>query len=276
MLSLHDESLLRKNACVPEHIYPYVVSISKAEPHYREPFLYYEREDSFVLVGYPLEGEFDEKRFKELIYELKKKKKAAKILAISPRMLEDETPISSDMYYILDVKELRIRVKNRNMLKRAKKEVTVEREKKLTLEHLNLVEEFILWKNLRDEMAMIFRNLSAYVDMCSHAVVLSARNLNGKIVAFDIIDTFSSTYAFYMFNIRSKEDYVPGTSDVLFEEMINIAEKEQKRFINLGLGINEGVRFFKEKWGGRPFLSYYLYEWTPKNNLIDLILRRFL
>jgi len=26
--------------------------------------------------------------------------------------------------------------------------------------------------------------------------------------------------------------------------------------VNLGLGINEGIRRFKEKWEGKPFLSY--------------------
>jgi hypothetical protein len=59
-----------------------------------------------------------------------------------------------------------------------------------------------------------------------------------------------------MFNLRSTKDNVPGASDLLFHEMVNISQSEGKRAINLGLGIHPGIRRFKEKWGGVPFLSY--------------------
>jgi len=38
--------------------------------------------------------------------------------------------------------------------------------------------------------------------------------------------------------------------------MVNLAQSEGKKTINLGLGINKGIRQFKEKWGGVPFLPY--------------------
>jgi len=38
--------------------------------------------------------------------------------------------------------------------------------------------------------------------------------------------------------------------------MVNLAQAEGKNNINLGLGINSGIRRFKEKWGGVPFLPY--------------------
>ena len=37
--------------------------------------------------------------------------------------------------------------------------------------------------------------------------------------------------------------------------MVNIAQSSGKSAINLGLGINPGIRRFKAKWGGVPFLS---------------------
>lgn len=42
--------------------------------------------------------------------------------------------------------------------------------------------------------------------------------------------------------------------------MINLAREYGKGYINLGLGVNEGIRRFKEKWGGIPFLRYEFYE----------------
>jgi hypothetical protein len=49
---------------------------------------------------------------------------------------------------------------------------------------------------------------------------------------------------------------VPGASDLLFNEMVKLAQSEGKQAINLGLGIHPGIRRFKEKWGGQPFLAH--------------------
>jgi hypothetical protein len=37
--------------------------------------------------------------------------------------------------------------------------------------------------------------------------------------------------------------------------MVDISHSKGKKAINLGLGINSGIRRFKEKWGGVPFLT---------------------
>ena len=55
---------------------------------------------------------------------------------------------------------------------------------------------------------------------------------------------------------RSGKINVPGASDLLFYEMVNLAHTAGKKAVNLGLGINAGIRRFKEKWGGAPFLDY--------------------
>ena len=75
------------------------------------------------------------------------------------------------------------------------------------------------------------------------------------LVAFTIVDLGSANYAFYLFNFRSIKINIPGASDLLFREMVKVAQASGKRAINLGLGINLGIRHFKEKWGGFPFLS---------------------
>ena len=49
---------------------------------------------------------------------------------------------------------------------------------------------------------------------------------------------------------------VPGASDLLLRELVKVAHAARKKAVNLGLGINDGIRRFKEKWGGVPFLPY--------------------
>jgi hypothetical protein len=76
-----------------------------------------------------------------------------------------------------------------------------------------------------------------------------------------------------MFNFTSDALYVPGTSDFLLSEVIQQAKEENKKYINLGLGINRGVTFFKKKWGGVTFLPYAscLYHLSRKENLEALL-----
>lgn len=56
--------------------------------------------------------------------------------------------------------------------------------------------------------------------------------------------------------IERGEEYVPGVSDLPFHELVKVSDKAGKRYVNMGLGINEGVRRFKLKWGAEKFLPY--------------------
>jgi hypothetical protein len=42
--------------------------------------------------------------------------------------------------------------------------------------------------------------------------------------------------------------------------MIKLTQEQGKDIINLGLGVNAGIRRFKEKWGGIPYLNYEFCE----------------
>ncbi len=91
-------------------------------------------------------------------------------------------------------------------------------------------------------------------------LILEARDAAGRLVAFDVV-TFGGEYAFYLFNFRARDCYVPGASDLLLARLIGLAQEAGKRYLNLGLGINPGVRGFKEKWGAVPFLPHVACTW---------------
>jgi hypothetical protein len=78
-----------------------------------------------------------------------------------------------------------------------------------------------------------------------------------------------------MFNFTSRDRYIPGASDLLLYEMLRSSEEEKKKFINLGLGINPGVTFFKKKWGGAPFYPYFSYRYVPsKKEVLETLLQK--
>jgi hypothetical protein len=140
------------------------------------------------------------------------------------------------------------------MLTRARREVAVSIGE-FGREHKILVKAFIRSHRLDDASRFIFQRLHEYVK-CEKSLVFEARTPRGKLVAFDIADFTARNYAFYMFSFRSEKHAVPGASDLLLAHIIERAGSEGKRYLNLGLGIDEGIAFFKKKWGGEPFLEY--------------------
>ena len=72
----------------------------------------------------------------------------------------------------------------------------------------------------------------------------------GRLVAFDVADIDAGKYAFYMFIVSSDEVDIPGASDLLLNKPAKRVRAAGMCYMNLGLGINEGIEFFKRKWGG--------------------------
>jgi hypothetical protein len=55
--------------------------------------------------------------------------------------------------------------------------------------------------------------------------------------------------------------------------LIQLSAEFKKRYIHLGLGVNEGIRRFKTKWGAKPTRRYEMCELRLKKpSLIKTIL----
>jgi hypothetical protein len=142
------------------------------------------------------------------------------------------------------------------MIRRASGAVKIFRERTITPEHLGLIRAFCESRPLDQGTRTIFRQIPFYLKASATALVFSARDREDRLLAFDIADFWANHYAFYMFNFRSPLFPHPGASDLLLQEIIAEAKLQGKGRINLGLGINAGVAFFKTKWGARPFLPH--------------------
>ncbi|MFH1774174.1 MAG: hypothetical protein ABH874_04350 [Methanobacteriota archaeon] len=233
----------------------YVVPISKLEPFLISNYLCYFGKNQLVFIGYPLGIDFDERILEKTLKEAVEKFKPENVAVIAPELPSvEEVIVESDEYFLLDLRSLKISKKLRNALARASKDLVVERGK-IAEEHHKLIQELLKMRSTDERTKYIFENIPAYTSSSPTAIVLDARDKNRSLAAFSVID-FSRDYAFYMFSFISRENYVPGASDLLFNEFVKMAQEKGKKYINMGLGINEGVRKFKEKWGGRPFLDY--------------------
>jgi hypothetical protein len=140
------------------------------------------------------------------------------------------------------------------MVRRAGRELQVSRGR-FGKEHKKIIKAFLAGHRFNRRQKYLFKHIPQYLTASDSAVLWEARRQN-KLAAFNIVDVAAADYAFYLFSFRSANIKVPGASDLLFHAMVNQAQNDGKQAVNLGLGVNAGIRRFKEKWGGVPFLKY--------------------
>jgi hypothetical protein len=109
-------------------------------------------------------------------------------------------------------------------------------------------------------VAALYRAMPGALARASSAVVLDARAASGALAAFYVVEEAAPAFVTYVLGAYSRRTYVPHASDLLCADMIERAQARGKPAISLGLGVNPGIRRFKEKWGGLPYLAYAFCE----------------
>lgn len=255
MLSSAESSRIYRHAYLPEHLPEYVQTISGAQPHLHRNYVCLTRQSHLIFIGYPLSGSSDDA---PRAYASACERFAPSTVAlIAPDIWLPPAAVKMqprDTYYRLNLPLKTIDSKTANMVRRAGRELTV-RHGKFLREHKKLVKAFLKDHRLTAEQIDVYNRIGKYLTRSSTAYLIEAKKRD-LLVAFTVVDTGSADYAFYLFNFRSKKENIPGASDLLFKAMVDLAQSEGKKAINLGLGIHEGIRRFKKKWGGIPFLPY--------------------
>ena len=255
MLSSQDRERIYQQAYLPEHLWVYVEAISGGRAHLHDSYLCYVCGDHLIFVGYPLKSPTVEPA--EAFRSAWERFQPATAAVIAPEVTLTALHVVTqppDDYYRLQLPSAPPPPKVANMVRRADRELQVVYGR-FQWEHRRLVNEFIKTHSLSPEQTFIYKRIGEYLKCSRTARVLEARR-GSRLAAFSIVDFDSADYAFYMFNFRSAKIAVPGASDLLFHRMLVSAQAEAKQAVNLGLGLHPGVRRFKEKWGGRPFLHH--------------------
>ncbi len=255
MLNRQELSFVYEHAYLPEHLPAYVEAVTGAEPFLHLGRLCFCRGDHLIFIGYPLgQAEVDTPAAYRSACERFQPTTAA--IIASEIWLPDQPGQgrAEDAYYRLALPLGPPAPAVAYMVRRAAREVRVGRGV-FGREHRRLVDAFIASHELSREQKLIFSRIPRYLKRSAGARLLEARK-GRALVAFSVMDTGAADYAFYLFNFRSMKTSVPGAGDLLFHRMVELAQAERKRAVNLGLGVNPGVRHFKEKWGGVPYWPY--------------------
>jgi hypothetical protein len=251
-------------AYLPEHIPSLMAIISCGQPFLAGEYLGYTRDNWLILVGYPLQGSYSQESCEQAIHHSIETCQPEYLWFIGPEipaMLSESCRArSSDVYYQLDLSRLQISSALRRQVKKASASLSVQKGENYTREHRALVGELLRRKELSPMVAELYRSMPTYLRASPSACLLEARRLDGKLCAFYVIEQAAQRFDAYVLGCYSQKRYIPHASDLLFLEMIELAKQNGKALINLGLGVNEGIKRFKEKWGGQPFLKYEFCE----------------
>lgn len=247
--------IVYRGACVPEHLPHYVEPVSGAAAHLHEGYLVFTRKSLLIFIGYPVAASAAPVG---RAYKTACRRFRPEVLSVLAQDLSFLKPASrsmvSDEYFRLELPCPSPPPDRAYMIKRAAREVSVG-EGGWGPEHEKLVSDFIGLPGIAADYTRIFSGIPAYLASAPAALLLEARK-GSALSAFTVADFGSADYAFYLFNFRSQTDFVPGANDLLVWEMIKAAGDRKKKAVNLGLGINEGNRRFKRKWGGVSFLKH--------------------
>ena len=264
MISRTDEEYIFTKAYVPEHIVSLMVSLSKGEPFLVEEHLGFAKDNWLILVGYPLDGAFSQERCERVLKQMTETFRPEYLWFIGPEippsLIDTCKERQTDRYYRFEIEKTKVKPSLERMVEKASKELTVERANSISKKHEKLITEFLKREELQPRIKELYRAIPDYVAHSSSVCVLNALDKKRELSAFYIIDLGAKNFSTYLIGTHSKKYYVPHASDLLFSEMINLTADHGKNTINLGLGVNEGIRRFKEKWGGVPYLKYEFCE----------------
>jgi hypothetical protein len=247
-----------------------MTSLSGGEPFLSDDYFCCCKDDWVILIGYPFQHEFVFDKFEVVLEKVKRKFRAGHISIIVPelprRLGGRCREKDSDAYYTLNSRHPVISSAVKRNLRKAGRRLTVERAAQMGDAHHQLMQEFIKRVSPPLRVKELFFKMPQYVASARHAFVLNAWDSKQTLAAFYVVDLAARDFANYIVGCYSKLNYVLGASDLLLFELIKMSAEYGKDYIHLGLGVNSGIRRFKEKWGARPTRSYEMCELVQKKS----------
>lgn len=264
---------LAAGAVVPEQMPSYVEAVSASRGVLCGGFVAYASGDSLVLVAYPQAadpaGPEFARRVDAAVAEALARPQTARLTVLAPlrpSAAPAGAPSTKDMWWALPLPFRNDNgeapgAKLRNMLRRAARDLETTRDV-WSAEHAAVAAGYLRSRVLSPGTRRIFGALRAYAAAPGTLLLSARRRGDGALQAFVLGDLSAFSTAFYMFAFRDP-GCPPGGSDLLLAALADEAAAAGHTTLNLGLGINSGITFFKRKWNARPLLPYVETTWSP-------------
>jgi hypothetical protein len=268
MLTDQEKAYILDQAYVPEHCIRLMTQVSGGEPFLIDNFFICLKKNWLILVGYPLEDNFTLDRLEAILAKVKKNICPDFISLIAPQIPSSLAAVcqesQSDIYFTMETRDPVMRSPLKRNLKKARQNLRVEFSHRMQGDHQELMHEFVARKRLPERVKRLFFKMPEFLACSDKAQVLNAWDKEGKLAAFYVADFEAKRFSNYIIGCYSQKNYVLGASDLLLFELINLSREYDKLYVHLGLGVNAGIRRFKEKWGGVPVRPYEMGELVLK------------
>jgi hypothetical protein len=279
MLTTEEKAYILEHAYVPEHCIRLMTHVSGGEPFLIDDYFICHRDNWIILIGYPIEDNFNLKNFEAVVFKVREKFHPDFVSLVAPEMPPALTSTcqesESDAYFTLQTQKAVIRSPLKRNLKKARQNLRVESSSSMQEAHQVLMQEFVERTQPSDRVKRLLFKMPEFVARAETAFVLNAWDKANKLAAFYVVDFEARQFSNYIIGCHSRVNYVLGASDLLLFELINLSLEFNKDYIHLGLGVNAGIRRFKEKWGGVPTRRYEMCELALKKPSILDIFRVF-
>lgn len=273
---------------VPEQSALFMSRLSGGEVLYEDGYLFLRGEDWLMGIGYPLsrDGMSDSadrpepERFAAAMDRVRSRYGLADCFAIAPALPAawQSRVVERDTYYVLPA-DASIPPALRGPVRKAATRLRVDETREFTAGHRRLWGEFLSRTPLNARIRRLYAATEALLATDAHVRLLNAWDAEGHLVACLVLDYGLPDSVSYIIGAHSKQHPAPHASDLLFAEMLARAQAEGRRHLLLGLGVNDGIRRFKRKWGGVPARPYELAMWqegTAESPHMDALLKAML
>jgi hypothetical protein len=253
-------------AVVPEQVVAYVGAVAGSTPRMFGSCVGHSSGAAVVLVGYPLHDPFDGTAMTaavDLALQTAGLERITVIGPVRPPQAPETSETVNDQYYALPLPEPDADQKLKNLLRRAGRDVRLVSGRCFENDHAALVQRYLNERPLAAGTRHIFRRLAGYVEASAGSLIVSARRPDGRLAAFAVGEFAALSTAFFMFCFRDPDLAPPGSADFTLSGLLQEARQRGQTRMNLGLGVSDGIRFFKRKWGAEPFLPYVETRWRP-------------
>lgn len=252
---------------VPEHSLPLMTAMSGGQSLVIDGYQFYHAKDWLLAIGYPLAGRYDVVQFDKALNSAIAQTGAKSSHAIAPILPESlqDAIVARDRYYVLGT-DASLPKRLKNPVQKAAQNLKVTETSVFTPKHRKLWNEFLAFRGSSGKMASrvteLYLRTPKALELCKGDLrLLDAWDAEGNLVASLLLDYAPENFVSYILGAHSRKFAVAHAMDLLFWQMIQNAKSAHKRYIHLGLGVNEGILRFKVKWGGKPSHAWQMASW---------------
>ena len=253
-----------EHAQVPEHSPAFMSAMSGGNFFVRGDYCFLAAQDWLMAIGYPLRNAYSPDSFEAALRSTLDQTGACDCWCIAPELPSRLIPhqVDSDDFFILPASAA-VPARLRRPLEYARACLRVDMTTHFSPQHRRLWSEFTARAALKTNVRELFARTEQVMGTPGLAL-LNAWDEENRLAACLLLDFAPKPFVSYIIGAHSRSPYTPYASDLLIATLLENAQKHGKDYIHLGLGVNEGIRRFKRKWGAVPSLPYRMAAWKEQ------------